>query len=90
MSLKMQVQEWSIKLQDSVRTITEFVLKTESSDQSNIFINIYLYFSNPLIPLDANGRFLDSVTDYKGVYVKDADSDIKKDLKKRGRLVIET
>jgi isoleucyl-tRNA synthetase len=40
--------------------------------------------------LDANGRFLDSVTDYKGVYVKDADSDIKKDLKKRGRLVIET
>ena len=43
-----------------------------------------------MIPLDANGRFLDSVKGYAGVFVKDADSDIKKELKKRGRLVIET
>ena len=32
-------------------------------------------------------RFTDSVTDFKGLYVKDADKQIIKHLKEKGRLV---
>jgi isoleucyl-tRNA synthetase len=38
-------------------------------------------------PLDPNGRFIDPVTDYKGVYLKDADEQICKRLKDEGRLI---
>ena len=38
-------------------------------------------------PLDASGRFTDKVTDFKGMYVKDADKHIIKHLKDIGRLV---
>lgn len=38
-------------------------------------------------PLDAAGRFVDPVTDFKGQYVKDADKGITAKLKKDGRLV---
>lgn len=45
---------------------------------------------NPVMPLDASGRFNASVPDFEGKHCKEADSDIKKDLKKRNRLVFET
>jgi len=38
-------------------------------------------------PLDASGRFTDKVTDFKGMYVKDADKEIIKYLKDKGRMV---
>lgn len=38
-------------------------------------------------PVDADGKLLDVVSDFKGLYVKDADEPIKEDLKSRGRLV---
>ena len=38
-------------------------------------------------PVDANGNFTSEVTDFVGMYVKDADSDICKRLKADGRLV---
>merc|ERR550539_778785 len=38
-------------------------------------------------PLDASGRFTDKVTDFKGIYVKDADKGIIKYLKDKGRMV---
>ena len=38
-------------------------------------------------PLDASGRFKDNVTDFKGIYVKDADKGIIKYLKDKGRMV---
>lgn len=38
-------------------------------------------------PIDNDGKFTDEITDYKGIYVKDADETIKHDLKKMGRLV---
>jgi isoleucyl-tRNA synthetase len=38
-------------------------------------------------PLDANGRFTKEVTDFEGQYVKDADKNIMKVLKEKGRLV---
>lgn len=38
-------------------------------------------------PVDASGRFDESVTDFQGQYVKDADKQIIKDLKARGRMV---
>ena len=38
-------------------------------------------------PLDASGRFTDKVTDFKGMYVKDADKEIIKYLKEKGRMV---
>ena len=34
------------------------------------------------MPLDTNGRFTKMVPDYEGMHCKDADTDIKKDLKK--------
>jgi len=42
---------------------------------------------NPPVPLDENGRFTEEVKDYVGVYVKDADKKIIKDLKEKGRVV---
>ena len=42
---------------------------------------------NPLNPLDDNGFFLDSVPDFKGQYIKDADDNICENLKARGRLL---
>ena len=38
-------------------------------------------------PVDASGKFTDEVTDFKGMYVKDADKQIIRLLKERGRLV---
>ncbi|CAG5132735.1 unnamed protein product, partial [Candidula unifasciata] len=38
-------------------------------------------------PVDPSGRFTEEVTDFKGLYVKDADKEIVKNLKARGRLV---
>ena len=38
-------------------------------------------------PIDASGKFVDPVTDFKGQYVKDADKNIMKKLKDLGRLV---
>ncbi|MDD7984256.1 isoleucine--tRNA ligase [Lentisphaera marina] len=37
-------------------------------------------------PVDDAGKFTNKITDYAGVYVKDADKEIIKDLKERGRL----
>ncbi len=51
-----------------------------------IFIII---FSNPPIPVDASGRFTNEVRDFVGIYVKDADKLIKKDLKEKNRMVEE-
>lgn len=42
---------------------------------------------DPPMPLDANGRFTEKVSDYKGIYIKDADKLIRAELKKRGRLL---
>lgn len=39
-------------------------------------------------PVDANGRFTPEVSDFKGVYVKDADTDICAHLKGSGRLIL--
>ncbi|XP_066962999.1 isoleucine--tRNA ligase, cytoplasmic isoform X2 [Macrobrachium rosenbergii] len=41
----------------------------------------------PICPVDDAGRFVLPVTDFKGVHVKEADPDIIKLLKSRGRLV---
>ncbi|KAI0982541.1 hypothetical protein GJ496_005943 [Pomphorhynchus laevis] len=38
-------------------------------------------------PLDACGKFTDPVVDYKGMYVKDADKEIIKDLDRKGILI---
>ncbi|XP_014785277.1 isoleucine--tRNA ligase, cytoplasmic [Octopus bimaculoides] len=40
-----------------------------------------------ICPVDACGQFTSEVTDYKGIYIKDADKDIVKYLKSQGRLV---
>lgn len=40
-----------------------------------------------VMPMDDDGRFLSSVPDYAGQYFKEADPQIMKDLKERGRLV---
>ena len=42
---------------------------------------------NPPVPLDENGRFTDQIPDYKGVYVKEADKEIRKVLRANGRLI---
>ncbi|KAI8326453.1 isoleucyl-tRNA synthetase [Martensiomyces pterosporus] len=39
------------------------------------------------MPVKDNGEFDDSVGAFKGMYVKDADKDIAKDIKNRGRLI---
>ena len=42
---------------------------------------------NPVVPLDENGKFTKEVQTYEGMYVKDADEQIVKDLKEKGRVV---
>ncbi|PKI82307.1 Ils1p [Malassezia vespertilionis] len=44
----------------------------------------------PPNPLDESGRFLEPVHEYVGMYVKDADKAIIKDLKQRDRLIVQT
>jgi isoleucyl-tRNA synthetase len=39
------------------------------------------------VPIDADGKFTETVSDYKGIYIKDADNQIKERLKAEGRLV---
>ena len=46
--------------------------------------------SNPPCPVDDNGRLVDPVVDFDGQYFKDADKNIKKNLKERGRLIYES
>lgn len=41
---------------------------------------------DPAVSVDENGFFLDKVADYKGQYVKDADKQIIRDLKDKGRV----
>ncbi|XP_044256881.1 isoleucine--tRNA ligase, cytoplasmic [Tribolium madens] len=41
----------------------------------------------PICPVDASGRFVKPVTDFEGLYVKDADKKIIATLKANGRLV---
>ncbi|RKO91449.1 tRNA synthetases class I-domain-containing protein, partial [Blyttiomyces helicus] len=41
-------------------------------------------------PLDASGNFTAEVPDYVGLYIKDADKVIQKDLKAKGRLIRQT
>ncbi|CCG84421.1 protein of unknown function [Taphrina deformans PYCC 5710] len=43
----------------------------------------------PPCPLDDKGCFTDIVRDFKGLYVKDADKEIQKYLKKSGRLIVQ-
>ncbi|KAI9203065.1 tRNA synthetases class I-domain-containing protein [Polychytrium aggregatum] len=46
--------------------------------------------SDLVCPIDAVGRFTKEVPDYAGQYIKDADKEIQKDLKKRERLIRQT
>lgn len=41
-------------------------------------------------PLDSSGKFTDEVPDYKGMYVKDADKVIQKDIKAKGRMIVQS
>ncbi|KAJ3192354.1 isoleucine--tRNA ligase [Irineochytrium annulatum] len=41
-------------------------------------------------PIDAVGRFTEEIAEYKGQYIKDADKQIQKDLKAKGRLIRQT
>jgi isoleucyl-tRNA synthetase len=41
------------------------------------------------MPIDSSGRFTEVVKEFAGQYVKDADKNIKKDLKDRNRLIEE-
>jgi isoleucyl-tRNA synthetase len=41
--------------------------------------------SNPVCPIDESGRFTKDVDNYEGMYFKDADANIKKELKEKGR-----
>lgn len=41
-------------------------------------------------PIDDSGIFVDPVTEFKGIYVKDADKDIIKHLKNMGRVIKQT
>lgn len=41
----------------------------------------------PVCPVDNNGRFTHEITDYRGVYVKEADKEIIRHLKKEGHVV---
>jgi isoleucyl-tRNA synthetase len=41
-------------------------------------------------PLDASGKFTDEVSDFAGLFFKDADKPIQKELKQRGRLIRQT
>ncbi|ORZ14718.1 isoleucyl-tRNA synthetase [Absidia repens] len=41
-------------------------------------------------PIDEKGCFTDEVTDFAGMYIKDADKLIQKDMKQRGRLIVQS
>ncbi|KAI9335063.1 isoleucyl-tRNA synthetase [Pilaira anomala] len=41
-------------------------------------------------PIDSSGKFTDPVSDYKGMYVKDADKVIQKDIKAMGRMIVQS
>ncbi|KAL1920450.1 uncharacterized protein VTP21DRAFT_827 [Calcarisporiella thermophila] len=41
-------------------------------------------------PVNESGLFTAEVTDFKGQYVKDADKDIQKQLKQKGRLIVQS
>ncbi|CDU25686.1 probable ILS1-isoleucyl-tRNA synthetase [Sporisorium scitamineum] len=43
----------------------------------------------PPNPVDGSGRYTNEVPDYQGIHVKDADKAIQKDLKARGRLIVQ-
>lgn len=43
----------------------------------------------PPNPVDGSGRYTNEVPDYVGVHVKEADKAIQKDLKARGRLIVQ-
>lgn len=45
---------------------------------------------DPPVPLDENGRFLDIISDFKGMYVKDSDKEVRKMLRTNGRLLIDS
>lgn len=45
---------------------------------------------NPVLPIDENGRFTKKVEEYAGMHFKEADKPIKQELKKRGRLLMES
>jgi isoleucyl-tRNA synthetase len=38
-------------------------------------------------PIDFDGKFTDPISDYKGIFIKDADNLIKDHLKAKGRIV---
>ncbi|EPQ57319.1 hypothetical protein GLOTRDRAFT_115301 [Gloeophyllum trabeum ATCC 11539] len=44
----------------------------------------------PPCPIDDSGRFTKEVPDFQGQYVKDADKDIQKVLKAKGRLIVQS
>ncbi|XP_058997292.1 isoleucine--tRNA ligase, cytoplasmic [Mustela lutreola] len=50
--------------------------------------NIIQKDSPPVCPVDASGCFTAEVTDFTGQYVKDADKNIIKTLKEKGRLLV--
>ncbi|KAJ3121621.1 isoleucine--tRNA ligase [Nowakowskiella sp. JEL0407] len=52
--------------------------------------NIVTGEGDMVCPVDATGKYTSEVTDYVGIYVKEADKQIQKDLKARGRLVRQT
>ncbi|KAF7727407.1 isoleucine--tRNA ligase [Apophysomyces ossiformis] len=41
-------------------------------------------------PVDDSGCFTSEVTDFAGMYIKDADKAIQKDMKQRGRLIVQS
>lgn len=43
-----------------------------------------------VVPLDLSAKFTKEVTDYAGVFIKDADKDIIKNLKDRGQLLLQS
>jgi isoleucyl-tRNA synthetase len=45
--------------------------------------------ADPPVPIDENGRFKDLIADFKGMYVKDADKEVRKVLKANNRLLID-
>lgn len=54
--------------------------------ETNGVINKY---RNPPNPIDDAGRFTKEVTDFEGIYVKDADRKIIKALKEKGRVLVD-
>ncbi|KAF3816043.1 hypothetical protein GH733_016148 [Mirounga leonina] len=50
--------------------------------------NIIQKDSSPVCPVDASGCFTAEVTDFTGQYVKDADKNIIRTLKEKGRLLV--